>query len=268
MHSNWITGAALIAGLVGPGLASAEPLELKFRLVVKTYGMEVTELASLPGHTIGSGPAAGVAVFDDGRIAYKDFVITTNGTADTGDYQGYSTYTFENGDSITAKFTGGWSAEGETALRALGARDRARACAGGHPPRHRHHRRHGRARHRLSIRRRIAEAFCGAPAEPLRDAWRYRARLPRRRPRAAVRFPARPSSGASAKLARFGARRGVWNGDTAWPEVGYRHRPRRTASGSPSPAAWSKAGAAVMMADQGLRDKLLRAKSRPSAARA
>ena len=61
---------------------------------------------------MGSGPAAGVAVFEDGRIAYKDFVVFTDGTAEEGEWRGYSTYTFENGDLLTLKFTGGWSASG------------------------------------------------------------------------------------------------------------------------------------------------------------
>ena len=47
-----------------------------------------------------------------GRIAKKDFVCFYDGTADAGDFTGYSTYTFENGNSITMKFVGAWSAEG------------------------------------------------------------------------------------------------------------------------------------------------------------
>jgi hypothetical protein len=34
--------------------------------------------------------------------------MMADSAGDTGEYSGYSTYTFENGDSITASFTGAW----------------------------------------------------------------------------------------------------------------------------------------------------------------
>src|SRR4051812_38458247 len=54
----------------------------------------------------------GVALFEDGRIATKKFVDVSDETADSGAFRGYSTYTFQNGDSLTLSYTGGWDANG------------------------------------------------------------------------------------------------------------------------------------------------------------
>ena len=42
----------------------------------------------------------------DGRIAVKDFVLSAELLKGTGPLRGFSTYTFEDGSSITATFTG------------------------------------------------------------------------------------------------------------------------------------------------------------------
>jgi hypothetical protein len=54
----------------------------------------------------------GVAVFEDGRIAFKVVTGTVDGTAEQGSYAGYATYTFESGDSITVKYGGEWPSDG------------------------------------------------------------------------------------------------------------------------------------------------------------
>ena len=46
------------------------------------------------------------------RHRIKDFVIAEDGTEEAGTASGYSTYTFENGDSLTARFTFEWSPTG------------------------------------------------------------------------------------------------------------------------------------------------------------
>lgn len=55
-----------------------------------------------------------VCVFGDGRVADKQFVMVTRAVADgsTGSSLGFSVYTLENGDSISAEFTGSWGSEG------------------------------------------------------------------------------------------------------------------------------------------------------------
>ena len=50
--------------------------------------------------------AVGVAFFKDGRVASKDFIITADFRNGSGPFKGYSTYTFEDGSTITASFTG------------------------------------------------------------------------------------------------------------------------------------------------------------------
>ena len=44
--------------------------------------------------------AVGVAVFEDGRIAFKEFVFAGDTTEDGSRGTGYSTYTFQNGDAL------------------------------------------------------------------------------------------------------------------------------------------------------------------------
>ena len=68
----------------------------------------VLPAANVEGRSIGAGDYVGVAVFDDGRIAFKKFVMMMEAAKAEGSYSGYSTYTFQNGDSLTLKFVGGW----------------------------------------------------------------------------------------------------------------------------------------------------------------
>jgi len=67
------------------------------------------DVAAFKGHAVGATKYAGTAVFEDGRIAYKTVVSTSESAGETGSYSGYSTYMFENGDALVVKFTGGWS---------------------------------------------------------------------------------------------------------------------------------------------------------------
>lgn len=112
MASHWTTGAAIVAalGCAVPALAGEQTL--KFRLVTHDISANMLEIADVPGTMVGAHDAIGVALFEDGRVAYKKFVYTDDGTDAAGRFLGYSTYTFENGDSITAKFTGDWTAAG------------------------------------------------------------------------------------------------------------------------------------------------------------
>lgn len=113
MNSRDFLGAALVsATALSAGAASAEEQTLRFRLVTHNVNELMLEVADVPGQAIGSVDAVGVATFEDGRIAYKSFVYSNDGTETAGSFIGYSTYTFENGDAIVARFTGGWSGEG------------------------------------------------------------------------------------------------------------------------------------------------------------
>ena len=55
-----------------------------------------------------------VCLFRDGRVADKQFVTIARvvGDGSTGSTLGFSVYTMENGDSISAEFTGAWGSEG------------------------------------------------------------------------------------------------------------------------------------------------------------
>ncbi len=92
---------------------AAEQQTLRFKLVVQPVG-EPTALPEIGGHTLTAAKYAGVAVFEDGRIAYKRFVEVDDDEANSGAFKGYSTYTFENGDSLTLSYTGGWDGQGMT----------------------------------------------------------------------------------------------------------------------------------------------------------
>jgi hypothetical protein len=105
--------AALAWGALGTVPAMAEEQVLRFKLVVTN--VDEATLASAPeGQSIMAAGAVGVATFEDGRTAFKEFVILDAGGEDKGEFTGYSTYTFENGDSLHLKFVGGWSSDGLT----------------------------------------------------------------------------------------------------------------------------------------------------------
>jgi hypothetical protein len=103
---------ALVALLGAAPPAYAAEVTLKFRLVVTDKSATLLPVNNVEGRTIGAHDAVGVAVFEDGRLAFKRFVYTDDGTEAEGEINGYSTYTFENGDSITAKFEAGWNSRG------------------------------------------------------------------------------------------------------------------------------------------------------------
>lgn len=110
--SIWkIAGAAIVAACLTAGSVAAEEQTLNFRLVTKKISGAVVPVVNVEGRSLSAGHYAGVAVFEDGRIAYKDFAIMMDNGNKEGSYSGYSTYTFQNGDSLTLKFTGGWGGE-------------------------------------------------------------------------------------------------------------------------------------------------------------
>ncbi|QOZ47499.1 hypothetical protein XH89_31430 [Bradyrhizobium sp. CCBAU 53340] len=89
-----------------PTTARAGEQVLEFKLVTRPVDVKVTEVANVEGQTVMSGKMFGVAVFKDGRIAVKDFVNSSDLLKGSGPMFGYSTYTFDDGSSITARYTG------------------------------------------------------------------------------------------------------------------------------------------------------------------
>lgn len=90
------------------GGVAAEEETLKFRLITRQISTQFIDAANVEGVKVGSGKFAGVAVFDDGRLADKQFVLSMDNRGDTGSYAGYSTYIFQTGDTLTLSFEGGW----------------------------------------------------------------------------------------------------------------------------------------------------------------
>ena len=102
-----------LATLLGAApVADAAEVTLNFRLVTTDTNCTVLPVTNGGGRTVAARDAVGVAVFEDGRLALKRFVYTEDATQTEGDAHGYSTYTFENGDSFTASFDAHWGAEG------------------------------------------------------------------------------------------------------------------------------------------------------------
>lgn len=104
-----IVAAALFATITGTtltGAVLADEQTLKFRLVTQRLDVKVATVPYDENHVIGVGEYAGVAAFEDGRIASKDFVMHFEDNAGSLTYFGYSTYAFEDGSTISARFDG------------------------------------------------------------------------------------------------------------------------------------------------------------------
>lgn len=96
--------AALACATFRPAYAADQVLE--FKLVTRNLDVKMHEVKNVEGQNVGVSKAYGVAYFKDGRIASKDFVVNWDYNKGAGPFSGYSTYTFEDGSTITARFTG------------------------------------------------------------------------------------------------------------------------------------------------------------------
>ena len=121
-----IGAAALIAS---SGIAFAGEQTLEFKLVVKSLDPMVLQAANVEGQSMMASKAFGVAFFKDGRVAVKDFISAGDLKNGLGPVRGYSTYTFEDGSSITASYIGEFKATGAhgdyTILSGTGMYDKA-----------------------------------------------------------------------------------------------------------------------------------------------
>jgi hypothetical protein len=79
---------ALVALLGAAPPAYAAEVTLKFRLVVTDKSATLLPVNNVEGRTIGAHDAVGVAVFEDGRLAFKRFVYTDDGTEAKGEING------------------------------------------------------------------------------------------------------------------------------------------------------------------------------------
>jgi hypothetical protein len=102
--SSFLIGAVSLIVASTAALAGEQVLE--FKLVTKVIDPKIVEAANIEGQTMMTSRAFGVAYFKDGRVAAKDFIVSTDLRKGSGSVRGYSTYTFDDGSSITASFTG------------------------------------------------------------------------------------------------------------------------------------------------------------------
>jgi hypothetical protein len=114
MQSN--RASAIVVALILPlslSMAAAHAGEktLEFQLVTKYLDPRTLDAPNVEKQTITQSKAFGVAVFKDGRIGTKDFIVANDKHADAGTAFGYSTYTFDDG-SVTARFTATFGPQG------------------------------------------------------------------------------------------------------------------------------------------------------------
>jgi hypothetical protein len=113
IHTLQLAAAAGLIFVANADPAAAEEQTLRFKLLTQQVGVP-SALPEIGGHTVTVGQYMGVAMFEDGRIAHKTFVDVSDDTAEAGSFKGYSTYTFEDGDTLTLSYSGGWNADGAT----------------------------------------------------------------------------------------------------------------------------------------------------------
>ena len=80
------TASLVLAVLTYSMPATAEEQTLKGRLVVTQPTGASTALPSIGGHTFNANKYSGVAVFEDGRVAYKQYIESSDDTEAGGDY--------------------------------------------------------------------------------------------------------------------------------------------------------------------------------------
>jgi hypothetical protein len=96
---------ALAASVLVPSVVMGAEKTLEFQLVTKVMDPRKIDVPNMEGQSITQGTAFGVAVFNDGKIAIKDFVFVADRSKDSMSQSGYSTYTFEDGSTLTLSWT-------------------------------------------------------------------------------------------------------------------------------------------------------------------
>ena len=112
--NKFSTAIVLLTALMGASLAQAETLKCKLHISEATKESSATVAPPNAGVSLNAVRYSGVCIFTDGRIAEKQFVVINRiiGDGKTGTFLGYSVYSFQNDDSLSVQFTGGWGADG------------------------------------------------------------------------------------------------------------------------------------------------------------
>ncbi len=79
---------------------------LEFKLVTLPVEVRSLEVAAVEGQNVVLMKMHGVAFFKDGRVASKQFVFNGDFNKGSGPFLGYSTYQFEDGSTLNARFAG------------------------------------------------------------------------------------------------------------------------------------------------------------------
>lgn len=107
MSTRATTLALLTTAASGLGSAAmAGEQQLEFRLVTIPVEAKNLEPPNFDGQNVMLLKARGVAYFKDGRVAAKDFVHSADLNKGSGPFYGYSTYTFDDGSTLTARYAG------------------------------------------------------------------------------------------------------------------------------------------------------------------
>lgn len=96
---------ALVACAVGQVVIAGEQV-LEFKLVVIPVEVKALEAPNVDGQVVILNKERGAAFFKDGRVASKEFIFSADFNKGAGPFFGYSTYQFEDGATITARFAG------------------------------------------------------------------------------------------------------------------------------------------------------------------
>ena len=97
--------ATVATAALGPTVRAAEQ-QLEFKLVTMPVEVKNYEVANFEGQNVVLLKARGVAYLKDGRIASKEFVHSGDIGKGSGPFFGYSTYTFEDGSTLSARYAG------------------------------------------------------------------------------------------------------------------------------------------------------------------
>jgi len=99
-------GALLSAAafFASPLVALAGEQTLEFKLVTKGIDVKSVQAPNIEGQVLLAGNFFGVAYFKDGRVAVKDFIGEADLLKGKGSFKGYSTYTFEDGATLTLSY--------------------------------------------------------------------------------------------------------------------------------------------------------------------
>lgn len=100
---------------VGHAAAAEETLECTLYIATSMDPVSSHEIAlENAGATLDSGRRSGFCVFADGSVADKQWVSISHSTEGgaSGIGRGYSVYTLQSGDSVSAEFQVGWGQDG------------------------------------------------------------------------------------------------------------------------------------------------------------